>query len=404
MVRKILSIAWNDVRIEFSYRSTLVFFLVLPLVFTMVIGVGLQNGGGSSDGDPRFPVLVVNEDGSLVSEALAESLEASQVIRPVFRDLDEADRLLEEAGNVSALLTIPEGFGESVLAGQPAALVLRKEAGDTSTLAVEQALASIANQVGSAVAAARISAAEAESIRPFESDAARQAYFEEGLALALEGLKDPPARVEVTQAPEVTVEIATGFEQSSPGQLVTWVLITLIGAAEVFVNERLGGTLRRLLSTPTGKGAILGGKVLGRLGMGLVQMVLLIGFGAFVFGVNWGRSPAALALVVLAFALAAVALGVLLGTFAKTRGQASGLTILFSMLMAALGGAWWPLEITPPIYQKAVTVLPTTWAMTGFNDVILRGQGVSAVLPEVGILLGFAVLFFTAGIWRFKFE
>jgi len=402
-VRKILSIACNDVRIEFSHRSTLVFFLVLPLVFTMVIGVGLRDSS-DSDGNSRLPVLVVDKDESLVSDALAGALESSEVIRPVFREQDEADRLFEEAGNASALLTIPEGFGESLLEGRTAALSLREEAGETSVLAVEQALASAANQVGSAVAAARISAAEAESIRPFESSAARKAYLEEGLVLAQEQLKNPPARVEATQAPEVTVEVATGFEQSSPGQLVTWVLITLIGTAEVFVGERLGGTLRRLLTTPTSKAAILGGKVLGRLGMGLAQMALLIAFGAFVFGVNWGRSPAALVAVALAFALAAVALGVLLGTLAKTRGQASGLTVLFSMLMAALGGAWWPLEITPPIYQKVVAVLPTTWAMTGFNDVILRGQGVRAVMPEVGILLGFAVLFFTVGVWRFRFE
>ena len=225
--------------------------------------------------------------------------------------------------------------------------------------------------------AAQSSLSQAEQIAPFRDVVKRQSYFDAGLERARQLLQEPPVRTELKQSPQATVQIASGFEQSSPGQLVTWTLITLLGASEVFVNERLGGTLRRLLATPTRKSIILLGKITARLGMGLFQMALLIGFGALALGVNWGRSWAALALVSAAFALAAVALGTLLGALVRSRSQASGLTIMFSMLLSALGGAWWPLEVTPPAYQAVVKVLPTTWAMIGFNDVILRGQGVS---------------------------
>jgi ABC-2 type transport system permease protein len=51
-----------------------------------------------------------------------------------------------------------------------------------------------------------------------------------------------------------------------------------------------------------------------------------------------------------------------------------------------------------------VKVLPTTWAMKGMLDILLRGQGVVGILPTAGVLLGFAVLFFVIGIWRFKYE
>jgi ABC-2 type transport system permease protein len=74
------------------------------------------------------------------------------------------------------------------------------------------------------------------------------------------------------------------------------------------------------------------------------------------------------------------------------------------MSLAALGGAWWPLEVTPPLYQSAVQVLPTTWAMRGFNDVIVGGQDVSGVLLEAGVLLGFAVVFLAIGVRRLRFE
>ena len=55
-------------------------------------------------------------------------------------------------------------------------------------------------------------------------------------------------------------------------------------------------------------------------------------------------------------------------------------------------------------YQHAVKALPSTWAMIGFTDVIVRGQGVIQILPEAAILLGFSVLFFTIGIWNLRFE
>ena len=404
-MRKIFDIAWNDVRIEFSYRSTLVFFLILPLVFTAVIGASLNTlyGDDDPDADTRFAFLVVDEDGSELSAELAAILKTSRVVRPVFKERDEANRLFEE-NQVPGLLTIPAGFQEALLAGEPVELTLHRSPDDNRAFAVEQEIYAAASKVSNAVNAALISVAEAENLRPFESETDRHAYFETGLALAGKVVQEPSARVKVTYRPEVNLQVASGFEQSSAGQLVTWVLITLIGASEVFVNERLGGTLRRLLISPTRKATILTGKIVGRLGMGIVQMILLIGFGKFAFGVDWGRSPLALALVVLAFGLAAVALGVLLATFAKTRKQAEGLTVLFSMLTAALGGAWWPLEVTPRIYQTVVKSLPTTWAMIGFNDVIVRGQGVADVLPEVGILLGFALVFFVVGIWRFRYE
>ncbi len=403
-MRKVFDVAWNDVRIEFSSRWTLVFFLLLPLVFTVLIGAGLS-AMYSSDGetDTRFPLLVVDEDHSDLSAELGALLTASEVIRPLFAERDEAEKAFVE-GKAPALLVIPSGFGDTLKAGKPVELALRKATGDNRVFAVEQAVRAAAGQVSNGVVAALVGVAEREGLQPFESDAERQARFEEGLALAQEALRKQPVTIETTYAPEVEIRIASGFEQSSAGQLVTWVNITLIGAAEVFVNERLGGTLRRLLITPTRKATILAGKIVGRLGMGIVQMTLLIGFGKFVLGVEWGRSLVALALVVLAFGLASVALGVLLGTFARTRGQASGLTILFSMLTAALGGAWWPLEVTPPVYQTVVKVLPTTWAMLGFNDVIVRGQSVAGVLPEAGILLGFALVFFVVGIWRLRYE
>jgi ABC-2 type transport system permease protein len=133
-------------------------------------------------------------------------------------------------------------------------------------------------------------------------------------------------------------------------------------------------------------------------------MALLVGFGILVMGVNWGQSPLALAIMLVSFGLASVAFGTMLGTFVKTDSQANSISIMAGMVMALLGGCWFPLELFPEGVRAAVHVLPTTWAMEGLTDLVLRGQGLAEVLPKAGVLIGFAAVFFVVGVWRFRYE
>jgi ABC-2 type transport system permease protein len=177
-----------------------------------------------------------------------------------------------------------------------------------------------------------------------------------------------------------------------------------LGLSGLFAFERQQGTLRRLLTTPTSKATFLLGAISGQVLAAIVQMTLLVTFGVFVFHLNWGREPLALAVLMVSFALAASALGTTLGTFVKTEGQASGLSIMLGMVMALMGGCWYPLELFPETVQNIVKVLPTTWAMQGLLDLVLRGGGLMDILPEAGVLLGFAGVFFVVGVMRFRYE
>ena len=77
---------------------------------------------------------------------------------------------------------------------------------------------------------------------------------------------------------------------------------------------------------------------------------------------------------------------------------------MLSICLAALGGAWWPLEIVPDFMQIIGRISPVAWAMDGFKNIVLRGQGLGSVLLPAGILLGYAAAFFALAAWRFKFE
>jgi ABC-2 type transport system permease protein len=400
---KLLAIAWNHIRIEFEDRSTIVFFLVLPLVFTVVIGSALY-GNNFSAGDNRPLVVVVDLDQSALSQELMAALQGSTVLKAETLSQAEADRAFED-DKALGMLAIPIGFQSAALNGQPIDLHL-KAANDNRSLAVEQEVRAIMAQTNGAIAAARIAVNEAERIKPLADEQARQAYFTDSLKTAQGLLKNPAARVEATQPPQATdtVESGEGFAQSSPGQLVTWVMTTLFGVAGFLVYERVMGTARRLAVMPMRGSTILSGNFAGRFTLGLVQMMLLVGFGALVLNVLYGNDPLALAVMLITFGMAGTAFGIMLGTFSRTMSQAGGLSILFAMLFAALGGCWWPLEITPPIYQTLVKVLPSTWAMQGLTDIIVYGKGLSDIWINAIVLLAFAAIYFAIAVRRMRLD
>lgn len=397
-MNKLIAIFLKDTEIRFASAMEWLFFLILPLFFTFVLA-----GGTASNGDSRTRLAVVDQAGSPLSAALIAELEASDTVRPDVKALAEAEAEFSDR-EVSALLVIPAEFDLDHLRAGALTVELRQQPNNLSALAAYQTVSAILRRLSSGVEIAQQSVAIAEEIQPFSGDEQRAAFFENALASAQSEMSAAPDRVTVTQA---SIEDEIEYDpnaNSSAGQIITWVFIPLFGISGTFAYERATGTLRRLLTTPTSRATYLLGTLLTAVFWALVQMLLLVLFGIFVMKLNWGHSPAALAVILISSALAASAIGVALGAFVKTEGQANGLSIMLGMVMALLGGCWYPLELFPQVVQQAVMVLPTRWAMQGMLDIVLRGQGLSAVLPEAAVLLGFAVVFYAIGIWRFRYE
>lgn len=395
---KIIAIAWKDLLTRFSDRMEILFFIILPVVFTFLL-----SGGGSQGGDAAIPLLVVDEDGSQLSSELVAALQDNRAINPQVVSAGEAKKAFTDR-SAPAWVTIQKRFEASLLAREEGHLDLRKAPNNLSADAAEQAVHAAASLVDRALGVAHSSVAEAERMGGFESQQEREDYFIQSLEAAKGAFSSAPKLVEVTQPEAMGSTSYDPVAQASTGQLVTWVFIPLLGISGLFAIERNQKTLGRLLTTPTLKSTFLMGTITGQLGVAIVQMAILIGFGTFFLEVQWGRSPAGLVVMVLSFGLAAVALGTMLGTFVRTEKQASNLSIMLGMVMALLGGCWYPLELFPQGLQTAVKVLPTTWAMKGFTDVVLRGHGLVEILPTAGVLLGFAVAFFIVGVKRFRYE
>jgi ABC-2 type transport system permease protein len=398
-LKKILYIIWKDSILRFSTKSELLFFFILPVIFTFI----LAGGTGTQGGDNRIRLVVVDQAQTPLSAQVLAELDRSETVRPETMTLDKAESEFS-ARNIPVLIVIPADCDSQTLRSGEIVIDLRQIPNNLNAQAAQRAVQAVLYRLGSAVSIARQAVVEADKLRPFPSEMDRQSYFDAALVSAQTLMSEAPDRVKVVLGGTKDPIHYDPRANSSAGQIITWVFIPLIGISGAFAYERQRGTLRRLLTTPTGKGTYLMGTILGNVLWALLQMVILMTFGALVMKVNWADDPAAMAVMMIASALAAAALGTMLGTFIKTEAQASGLSIMLGMVMALLGGCWYPIELFPVVVRSIVRILPTTWAMQGMLDILLRGQGVVGILPVVGVLLCFAAVFFGIGFWRFRYE
>jgi ABC-2 type transport system permease protein len=96
------------------------------------------------------------------------------------------------------------------------------------------------------------------------------------------------------------------------------------------------------------------------------------------------------------------AFALMLATLARTERSAGSIAVVTALLLAPLGGCWWPLFILPRWLQNLAKISPHAWANTGFNKLMLFGADFSAVVPEMLALVGFAVVFALIAVWRFR--
>ncbi len=396
---KLLTITFTYLKQTFASRSVLIFTLLMPLIFTLALGAALS-GLGPDETPPVWPLLTADEDRSPQSAAFLKQLEADPALEVVAAPAGELRARLE-AGDAPAALHIPAGFGRSLLAGQPVELRLYRSA--QNLLDAQVAFAAVeaaAARTEAALNTAEIAIETAAAIGLPAPDAAQALAQADALwadSPPLEVRARPVTRLKNSQIP-------IGAAQSSPGMLVMYVLFLTFGGGTSLLMERERGTLRRLLVMPLRKSALMGGKLLGIFLSALLQMGLMVAFGALALGVNWGQAPAALAVMLLAYAFASTALGLMIAALARTSAQADGLSTVTVMALSALGGAWWPIEIVPSWMQTLGKALPTYWGMQGFQDIIVRGLGLTEILPAAGLLLAFGLGFLLIGLWRFRWE
>jgi ABC-2 type transport system permease protein len=413
-----LNITRKDLLVLFKDRSTMLTLFLLPLVFIMLyVGIGSNIGSQSEDEAQRPTLPVVNQDaGGEMAEHLIRSLEGEGGLNVEIYAFTEAQNLLADE-EISRLLIIPAGFSAGVAESTPVTLDYASlNQADTTNqsvlLSVEGVARDLALQtliMGSLTQMRDMQAGNPEAEDALSADKAivqARSQFEASAARPLVMVEEElPSQFQDREEDELSFA-----ELAVPSMTVLFVFLTAQTTAQSIYEEKKIGSFRRLLAAPISKFSLMSGKLTPNFLIVILQVVVIFFAAVVIFPLlgmdqlTLGDEPLALVLLVLATALCSTTLGALIAALAHTEAQIGGLSTAALWVMAFVGGAIVPLFLVSDALAAIGKVTPQYWAVTGFYDLLVRGQGLNDITDSLLALLGFSVLFMAIALWRFDFD
>jgi ABC-type multidrug transport system permease subunit len=365
----LLRIAWGDLRRIGKDRRAVLWALLMPLVLAFVCGSDLFHYNR-----PTITwIPVVDLDRSDLSRLFIEQMQGEGYWITVTGPREE--RRLKNGWPWGVV--IPAGFGQSVLQGRKLSItVVNGRAPPEALLAVQSRVTHAIARFTKGLARANVSG------RAWNDE--RQTALEESLSrrplLAVERKRDrslPPP--------------PDGFNLSLPGFLVMFVLLVITAGGGTFlVRDRRDGQFARLVVAPMSAFEMYAGKTLARIVLGLLQASLLLLGGALLFRMPLGDAPWFVLPVVLCMAVFAGCLSMLCGVICQTEKQVLHVAMFLAVVLAGLGGCWWPIEIVPEFFQRVAALTPSYWCVHGLQRVMYFNKSYEVLRLECPLLLAFA--------------
>lgn len=384
VLKQSLIIAAKDTRVFLKDWFGLAFALLFPLVFVLGFSLALRNVG---PGDERLSITVATQEEEGISRQIIEGLAEENVVDLTVMEYGTALRATED-GDIGGFVAFPEDFTSSLVAGRPTKLEVVARIGDPET---EAALSGFANAVAAASSNTRTAVQAILQLGGAEALPLDMGAFGRDRALL---------RFETEQIGPVEAYNAGNF--TVPGYLTMFVFFAAALAAEAITRERENHTMERLTATGTRRGSVVAGKYLGSVYRGVMQLAVLWGVGLVAFRIDLGFSPAAVILISVLMVLTSAAFGVMLAALVRTQASANSAAVLASLVLAPIGGCWWPLFITPEWMQTLALITPHGWANSAFNKLMLFGAEGGDVVLELAALAAFGVGFLVIALVRFR--
>lgn len=178
----------------------------------------------------------------------------------------------------------------------------------------------------------------------------------------------------------------------APGLVVMALMINgLMSTATGFVEDREKGIYRRISLTPLKRRYLIGGRVLNRYLVLLVQTALLIAIAVLAFDVSYTGSPALLWLVITVGGLAFIAIGFLTTSLVSNARSVSLVTLVVFFLFTFLGGVFYPIELMPGFVQGFAQVLPSTHVNDALRGVMIEDAGLATIWQDLLVAIGWFV-------------
>ncbi len=406
MVKKLLLFAQKELKVFVTDKLALFFFIVFPFFF--IILFRMMSWGGA---DRRLVLHLATEEQDGLSHTIIAAIETRDTLQlepgePKIvwhKDYNEGRQAVLDK-KISGILIFPADFTGSIYQGYGSDI---KIMADPEAVNTKAALAGMARAICSGVIAQRVAMSAVIALMIESEMAAGQDFDQIGKIIqsSFAGQADTSftgSYINYVHEKVGNIKPVNPSNWLIPGYLVMFVFFAAAIGAETIIRERQNQTLERLIASSVPKDAIVLGTFAGIMAKGFVQIAVFWLVGIFVFKVDIGPNPSGVIILSLLVVTMSAAFTVMLATLAKTQRSAGSLSVFASLILAPLGGCWWPLFVTPRWLQFIAKITPHAWATTGFNKMMLFGAGFGAVAPEMLALVGFTILFGAVAIIRFR--
>ncbi len=385
-MKNVLFIALKDLSYMLREKPVLIWMFLMPVVFFGFIGTTTQGFGGAG-GTQKVAVWLHGDGNDPVNRQILHRLAEEDFEVRTF----SAQQPIDDAGNAF------ERYSRRVWL--PADSSVRMQGGED----VEIPYAVKSDDLNGDYQSFRISKAVYQTLADW---VVARKINPDDLSGALLAVNAQPRQITllVSEAGQKK-PIPDGFDQAVPGILVMFILMIAVSSgAEALFTERQTGVLRRLAASPVSRRQLVAGKWLGKWLLTLMQLAYGMVLGALLFRIHWGPNWPGVVLILTAWSAGCAAFAVLLGSVAKNQGQVSSIGVYVSLLLAALGGCWWPIEVAPTWMQSLANFLPTGWVMDALHRLMYFGASFSEVWPHQLALYLLAALSVALAFSKFNHE
>jgi ABC-2 type transport system permease protein len=403
---------WASIKKEFLLLTRdlggLTILFVMPLVLIITITL-IQDSSFKSIQESKIPILIVDNDKGLISENIFQGLKNQNLFEVIIKDSESKVEELVFKGTYQLAIVIPNNLTKDLenkikqnVEGVLAEFGMEEE--DESSPKIEVPVKEVRLYFDPAIQQSfklSIKSGIDKMISKIETESIYKAFQEQ--------LSDDDSSFTFNSEKFITFNeiipklknkeiLPNSAQHNVPAWTLFAIFFIIVPLSINMVKEKSQGTFVRLRTNPVSYSTVLGGKTVVFLTVCLIQFFLMVLIGVYLFPAIGlptldisGKLFSAF-LVALFSGLAAVGLGLLLGTVAKSQEQAAPFGATFVVVLAALGGVWVPVFMMPNFMQFISNLSPMNWGLNAFYDVFLRNVGLFEILPEIVLLFLFFLI------------
>ncbi|MCK0188577.1 ABC transporter permease [Arenibacter sp. F20364] len=407
-MHKLLASTYKELLLLSRDIGGLAILFVMPLVLVVTITL-IQDSTFRSINDNKIPILWVDYDKGEVSKNIYDGLAESNSFKIIGKESDSEAKELVFKGEYQLAIVLPPNLSSELekkvnlnVEGLLSKFGLEEETPQSQKPDLEKKEVILYFDPATQMAFKNsIKNGIDKMIFKIETQTIYKAFQSQITDDETEAIFDTESFItfkEITPSIGENEIIPNSVQHNVPAWTLFAIFFIIVPLSINMVKEKSQGTFVRLRTNPVSYLTVLGGKTLVYLSVCLIQFGLMLGIGVYLFPILGlpsldvsGKIPQ-LFLVAIFAGLAAIGLGLLLGTVAKTQEQSAPFGATFVVILAALGGVWVPVFIMPKFMQTLSNLSPMNWGLNAFYDVFLRDVGIIDLVPELTLLFLFFII------------